>query len=100
MDLSGYDVFFTSPGERDQMTCQVCGAQCLVFRNQLDTTGVAAAMARQSALHDRFECPHRHEQWHATAHKLIQEINQTASPSLASIIRQDLQQLLKKYQFT
>jgi len=97
MSMKGYDTFYTEPGEYDAMYCNVCGADCSAKRNVSNPTGYMEAMARSEHLHDLFVCPHRDEEWHARALRLVKEIENTESETLRKILRQDLMNLLHEH---
>lgn len=90
----GIDTFFTDPGQDTERHCHACGTLCTVTRNVNGPTGLAEGMARARHLHDRFECPHADQEWHLQAVRYVQEIGRAASPRVAALIQQDLDDLL------
>lgn len=100
MPTLGLDAFVTDIGVAEEKTCRVCGAACDVERSVFGPISLAdwAATVSQSAVsrryHDRFTCPHAHKPWHRQALRLTQEMYNTASPRVAHLIRQDLQEVL------
>lgn len=95
MPALGFDAFVTDIGVAEEKTCRVCGAACDVERSVFGPISLADWAATVSRrYHDRFICPHAHKLWHRQALRLTQEIHNTASPRLAHLIRQDLQEVL------
>ena len=90
----GIDVFFFDPGVKKEIKCLVCHTKCDVKRNILGATGFGEAMANHQHRHDRFDCPHSNKKWHQQAIALFEEIRDTSSQSLASIMKKDLENIL------
>ena len=90
----GYDSFYPEPGEVDSWQCRVCGSDAIVERNVSGPTSWAEAVSRAGHDHDRFTCPNVGQAWHEQAYRLVCEAQNTASPIIESIIRQDLEKLL------
>jgi ribosomal protein S10 len=86
-----YNAFYRNAGEVNEVLCEVCETVCEVQRSQSGPTGFASAMARQKVVHDYFTCPHNDEQWHWEALAMVQELEDTSSPTLRAIIKQDIE---------
>lgn len=95
MPHTGADIIFTPPGESGPRDCLVCGTPMEVTRNAVGPTSFATAMAGKRAPHDRWECPHRSEEWHLMAYELARSIPLERSPTLAAIRQMDLDRLLE-----
>ncbi len=93
--LKGYDFFVTPVNARETMYCKVCGTQCQVQREVKGPRNWLEAMGRVEVLHDEFTCPHALESWHEQALDLLQEMEQTASQKLRSIMQKELTDLLR-----
>jgi len=91
--MKGYDVFFEAPGMVDKRSCQVCGAECYVKRDQIGPTSWASAVTKADVPHDHFYCPHSGQPWHEQALALIQAIESTPSKRVAALMQQDLVEL-------
>lgn len=94
MPTLGFDAFVTDLGVAEERTCRVCGAVCDVERSVFGPISFANWTSAQRRYHDRFICPNAHHTWHRQALRLTQEIHNTASPRVAHLIRQDLQEVL------
>lgn len=92
--MKGYDTYYELPRALPERTCQVCGTKCLVERNKVGPTGWAAAVAKHSVAHDYFYCPNKNQSWHEQALVLVQEIENTPSKRIASLLQLDLLDLL------
>jgi len=77
------------------MHCKVCGSVCNVKRSVTDPTSWVEAAGHRGHWHDEFFCPHREKDWHQQALKLVLEIENTPSKSLAKLLQQDLEDLLR-----
>lgn len=86
-----YNSFNREPGTVDEINCEVCGSICDVKRGEVGPTSWAGAMAGSKTPHDLFTCPYNDEQWHWEALAMMQELNDTSSPSLRAIIEQDIE---------
>lgn len=94
MPTLGFDAFVTDLGVAEEKNCRVCGEPCEVERSVFGPISLADWTSASRRYHDRFICPHAHKLWHRRALRLTQEIHNTASPRLAHLIRQDLQEVL------
>jgi len=90
MRFIGLTVFITKPSEYDEVRCEVCGSICDVTRNVMGPRCFAEAVGRKEGLHDKFECPHVEEQWHAVCFNMREELDEISSPTLREIIIKDL----------
>lgn len=97
MSTKNLDVFYENPGKVEQHVCRVCGTVCDVKRNVMGPTGWAEGMAKRAHLHDRFSCPYTSKDWHDQAAELVEAIEETPSPRVAALMRQDLQDLLRAH---
>lgn len=80
-----YNVFYREPGTVTGMNCRVCGTMCIEERNVAVSKRWSGASIR-----DRFTCPYNNEDWHWRALAMVQELEDTSSPSLRAIIQQDI----------
>ncbi len=92
----GYELFFTDQDTVDEMRCKVCETVCDVKVGINGPSGFGEAMGRGSHLHDRFDCPHCDEEWHEQALELMQDIEKSPSPTLQNIMKDDLDDIVKK----
>jgi hypothetical protein len=92
---NGECCFHTPPGEAEGIICRVCGTECIVEHNIMGPTCFAAAMSGSKCLHDRATCPYSDMAWHEEAHELINELRDTHSKRLRSLIEEDLIELLE-----
>lgn len=74
--------------------CDTCNVICNVTRNYEGYRGRMSAMTGIKSRFDLFTCPNRGQEWHEKAYRLICERNQTVSPRLKSIIRDDIDDLV------
>ncbi len=93
----GYDCFITAPGENEEMTCRVCGAECDVRRNVYGATSWATAVAQRPSEHDYFFCPHSEESWHKQALELVHAIEEMPSKRVIRLMRMDLEDILEDH---
>ena len=91
---NGVEIFFLEPGTQEEMFCKVCSSKCDVRRNVYGPTSFAMAMGKKKKLHDVFTCPNAGKERHGSAGKLTQEIEATASETVANLKRKDLEKLL------
>ena len=84
---------WAEPGKVTSATCKVCGADCRIDRNLHGPTNHASAIGGLKHLHDHIWCPHAGSAWHNQAVELKREAETTPSPTLAAIIRSDLETL-------
>lgn len=94
MRFKGFDLFISEPDSTARRFCRVCDSHCSVTRNVYGPTGFVSAMAGQFRMHDEFVCPHSDEPWHGRALKLAIEVDKTPSKRLATLMREDLEDLL------
>ncbi len=92
----GFEIFYTTPQQVDEMSCRVCGAVCDVKRDVYEPANFLMAQSKISDLYDVFSCPNAGKPWHEKALKLALEIAKTTSKRLADLIQQDLDDLLKE----
>jgi hypothetical protein len=97
MSRKGYDLFLTDPGSVKEMYCHVCHNQCKVTRNVYGPTSFVAAMAKKYRYHDVFECPHRDEEWHEQALRIVLAIEESPSKRIAELMKLDLEDLLREH---
>lgn len=91
---NGVDVFFLEPGSKKEMYCRICNSKCDVRRNVYGPASFAMAVGRKKKLHDVFTCPHAEEEWHGRAGKLVEEIEDTPSETVADLMRKEFEELL------
>jgi hypothetical protein len=94
MPTLGFDAFITDLGVAEDKICRVCGAACDVQRSVYGPLRFTEGLTTRHQYHDRFVCPHADAPWHRQALRLAQEIHATASPRLARLIQQDLDEVL------
>jgi len=85
-----YNSFSREPGTIDEINCEVCGSVCEVKRGEVGPTSFGGAIAGSKTPHDRFTCPHNDEQWHWETLAMVQELDDTSSPSLKKLIQKDI----------
>lgn len=95
MHHTGVDTIFTHPGEANARECLVCNSPMTVERRVLGPTSFATALAGKKVLHDRWTCPHLHEEWHSMAYEIARDIQLETSPSLVAIRQLDLDRLIE-----
>ena len=100
MSEKGYDVFLITVDDLGRhlegLDCKVCGAECDVQRDVIGPTSWGGAMAGINRKHDVFTCPHSNKAWHMQALRLIKMADDMPSPTIADIMRQDLEAIIKK----
>ncbi len=94
MAHKGYEIFITDPDTVDEMTCKICNSICDVKRRDYGPTSFGGAMLKHHRLHDRFDCPHREEEWHKQALELYLDIEKCHSPSLKEVMQNDLNNMI------
>jgi hypothetical protein len=57
-------------------------------------------MGKRGHWHDKFWCPHSNTSWHKQALKLLLEIEKTPSKSIARLLRNDLEDILRENDFS
>jgi hypothetical protein len=92
----GFEIFYTTPRQVDEMFCRVCGSLCEVKRDVYEPANFGMAQANISDLYDVFSCPHAGKSWHDKALKLVLAIQETPSKKMADLMLQDLKDLLKE----
>ena len=92
----GMEIFYTTPGQVNEMTCLVCGSNCDVRRDVYGPANFTMAIARISDLYDVFSCPHARQEWHKTALKLVKAINESPGKRVADMMRLDLEDLIRE----
>jgi len=92
---NGVDRILRKPNTSNSEQCRICGSDMYVERDKNVYTSYACAMAKKSSCMDAFYCPHSDKEWHDKAGKLIDEIDDTTSPSIKEIIQKDLENVLK-----
>ena len=97
MPTKGYDFFITDLGAEEEKFCRVCKTKCEAQRNMYGPTGFAAAMAKDFRFHDMFVCPQAGQDWHDEALRLVLAIEDTPSKRIASLMTQDLDDILKEH---
>jgi hypothetical protein len=94
----GINVFYTVPGEEPyKKNCLVCGSLFKKLEQVNGPTSFASAMAGVSSTHDYYYCEHSDEEWHFKALKLYRAIQEMPSVSIAKIMQQDLEDILKSH---
>ncbi len=74
----------------------MCGTKMIVEKAIPYPTHFGHALGAKWDLHDIHECPHRDEEWHQTARSLVEEIEETPSKSMAKILKNDLDDILRE----
>ena len=100
MSEKGYDVFLVIADDNGRhlqgLDCKVCGSECDVQRDVTGPMSWGGAMAGIHKKHDVFTCPHSYDAWHIQALRLIKAVEETPSPTLAEIMRKDLEAVVEK----
>jgi len=91
---SGRDRKLREPGTSASEKCGICGTEMDIERDRDVYTSYACAMAKKSVRMDAFYCPHNEEEWHNIASDLIDELNNTVSPTLREIMKKDLDKII------
>jgi len=97
MPHKGFDIFIAEPQSTDARRCRVCGTTCRVTRNVFGPTGFVTAMAGLFRVHDEWVCPHTDQPWHGRALHLVTAIEDTPSKRVATLMREDLEELLQEH---
>ena len=95
--MKGYDTFYELPATVTKRTCQVCGIECEVERNQVGPTSWSGAVGKAETPHDYFYCPYSGQDWHNQALALVQAIENMPSKRVATLMQQDLADLLAEH---
>ena len=95
--FKGWDIFYADPDQCTTLNCRVCGTACTVKRGVYGPTGMCESMGEGGHLHDEFKCPHSGMEWHNRALKLAMAIEDMPSPSVATMMIADLNQLVKNH---
>ena len=91
---------WAEPGTRAEASCPICRARCEIQRNVFGPTNRASAIAGRKRLHDQIICPNAGLGWHNQAAELHREAATTPSPTLAAILRSDLETLVRPHERT
>ena len=91
-----YNSFYREPGIVDVINCEVCGSICDVTRGVSGHTSWGGVMTKSKINHDHFICPHNDEEWHWETLAMVQEFNDTSSPSLRKLIQKDIDEAKKE----
>ena len=91
----GYDRFITPVRARPGVPCRVCGSACAEQRDRFAPPDADSGLGRQPWLHDRFECPHRHEGWHHEARAMVEAIEAAADDATRRQLWARLERLLR-----
>jgi len=86
-----------SSGIKQEMTCLACGSACEVERDLIGPTSYISAMGKVQTPHDHWYCPFSQEEWHKQLVKMYKESVETSSPSLARLIRADMDALIDEH---
>ncbi len=84
-------------GIEQEVTCRACGSACEVDRDLIGPTGYLSAMGKKQTPHDHWYCPFSQEEWHRQLVRMYKEHATTSSPSLASLIRADMDALIDEH---
>ena len=88
---------WAEPGTRAEAECRICGARCEIRRSVFGPTNWASAIAGRKRLHDHIVCPNVGQGWHNQATELHREAATTLSPTVAAILRSDLETLVRQH---
>ena len=89
--------FAVPPGSTERIVCRVCGAPCIVSRNQMGASGWAATLARRYRVQDVFSCPCADQGWHRRAAELVRARMDTPFRRVAELIQGDLVELREEH---
>jgi hypothetical protein len=92
---NGVEIIYAKPGSYDKLHCKICKKEMEVSRNEFGATSYAHAMAihhgkMKGSLRDVFTCPNAPKAWHRKKKSLIDEKEDTSSPSLKRLIQKDI----------
>ena len=96
----GWDIIIADPGTCESKTCPVCNQEMEVERNVKGPTSWAGAMMQREHLHDSFVCKSAGKKWHKQVRKLREEIIATPSAKLATIYKEEIDEILAKKRAT
>jgi len=89
------DWYEPDAGKVEDAFCGICGDKMDVSRNNGPSGGFAGAMAGHNRKYDVFSCPNRRLAWHLQAKLLKREIEKTPSNTLAEVMQEELDGILK-----
>lgn len=84
----GWDTFKRDCGT-EEMLCRVCQSPMTVRRGVEDFRNSRDAMNGLKTKFDYFQCQYSPSAWHTQALKILQEAEETASPTLKKILKTD-----------
>lgn len=90
---TGLTVFNKTPGEIEEMDCNVCGSRCEVTRNQFGYKDFGSAMMKKKSRFDQFKCPLAEEDWHQQLEKLVLEKRETASSKIKQLLEEEIAEI-------
>ena len=93
----GYCIFCLEPGEHKSVKCRVCGTWCGVKRNITGPHSFAEAVGHGFSTKDVFSCPHAEKKWHENACEMAQEMSETKSGRVKTLIKADIGDLVAKH---
>ena len=101
---SGWDCFFSEPGEYDKMYCHVCNEEMEIKRDVMGATGWAEAISvhhgSKGHLHDSFWCKCANENWHNQARILKNRIQKESSQTVAKMLEEEVEKILTTRKIT
>jgi hypothetical protein len=90
---TGLTVFNKTPGEKEEMDCNVCESRCEVTRNLFGYHDFGSAMMKKKSRFDQFKCPLAEEEWHQKLEKLILEKRETASSKIKQLLEEEIEEI-------
>lgn len=94
MSMHGYDFFITEVDVEEVKSCRICTSICVITKNVYGPTSFPMAVRNQSKIHNEYRCPNEKEDWHLQALKLFIEIERMPSKRVASLMIEDLNEIL------
>jgi len=92
---AGWDSFSPAPGEKEKMSCHVCGEDMKVNRNMNDPTGYVESIAKRGHPHDSFFCRHAGEAWHNQVLSIKICAEEHPSKSVSDIMLKEADQIIQ-----
>jgi hypothetical protein len=94
---TGLTIFNIAPGEREEMSCNVCDSKCEVKRNVLDYKDFGSAMAKKKTRFDQFLCPHAEEEWHQNLENLVKQKRDNHSTKIDQMLQEEIEAIKAKH---
>jgi hypothetical protein len=90
---TGLTVFNISPGEKEEMYCNVCESKCEVKRDVYWFKDFASAIAKKKTRFDQFICPHAEEKWHQKLEKIVVQRRENQSSKIDQLLQEEIEEI-------